>query len=555
MALAQYTDTFWFPNGSPAVNIAATVFPRNSSIPATLYTDGTGSTTLPNPTPTSAAGLLSFWAESGEYWIHLDTEAFLVTVGMSQEQADLSTGIASGGELNANLLNPSALDITAMDGYIVDYLAGTQAEPVITRVKTPAQTVALDAGALARTVTWWLIDSGGNVIQQAAKPDAAQRRTHIMLGVTAQVGGAIIVDQSLPVILGQQAGQFVDLAESLGSFSISGNVIAPNGANLMINQTSGELFARAFGHSINGVQTDSPHIVTTQAQTPADFIRITQTTTTAPALTNILDVANYDVAGVVTPIGGGVNRSSVHRVYLFPNNDPQRQIIIHYGQTAYANLDAAQTAIGTEPFIENPAFIQGGGTLVGFIAATRTATDLSDTTQARFIRAAKFGGGPAGSASSGGGTAHRSTVTRITDGAIADLPSAAAWTIAVTSVGTPLQGSIQAVANDRIRIEADFMRNGAHFLDWALLDSAGVPSVYGTTRTSTPPAEGSPSMYPSTSFSYVQGGKQFTVAASHISAGLVTIALTHQGTSPGRVFAHTTYPFEITLTNLGPEPA
>lgn len=99
------------------------------------------------------------------------------------------------------------------------------------------------------------------------------------------------------------------------------------------------------------------------------------------------------------------------------------------------------------------------------------------------------------------------------------------------------------------------MRNGAHFLDWALLDSAGVPSVYGTTRTSTPPAEGSPSMYPSTSFSYVQGGKQFTVAAGHISAGLVTIALTHQGTSPGRVFAHTTYPFEITLTNLGPEPA
>ena len=99
------------------------------------------------------------------------------------------------------------------------------------------------------------------------------------------------------------------------------------------------------------------------------------------------------------------------------------------------------------------------------------------------------------------------------------------------------------------------MRNGAHFLDWALLDSAGVPSEYGTSRTSTPSPEGSPSMYPSTSFGYVQGAKQFTVGVGHINAGMITIALAHQGTSPGRVFAHTTYPFEITLTNLGPEPA
>ena len=143
MALAQYTDTFWFPNGSPAVNIAAQVFPKNSSIPATLYTDATGTTQIVSPA-TTGTGLLSFWAESGEYWVHLDTETFAVTVGMSQEQADLSTGMASGGELSVNAFNPLAVDISAVDGYIVDYLAGTQAEPVITRVKTVDQAVALD---------------------------------------------------------------------------------------------------------------------------------------------------------------------------------------------------------------------------------------------------------------------------------------------------------------------------------------------------------------------------------------------------------------------------
>ncbi|MEH0417819.1 hypothetical protein [Streptomyces sp. B21-083] len=158
--------------------------------------------------------------------------------------------------------------------------------------------------------------------------------------------------------------------------------------------------------------------------------------------------------------------------------------------------------------------------------------------------------GPAGA-----GATLRTVIARITDDALVDLPSAPAWVIAVTSVGTPLQCTIPAVAGDRIRIEADFMRSGAHFLDWVLLDSAGAIAVYGTTRSGTPPAEGSPSMYTSTSFPGVQGAKQFTVSAGHINAGTATIALAHQGTSAGRVYAHTTYPFELMLTNIGPEPA
>ena len=389
MALAQYTDTFWFPTGALAANIAARVFPKASSALATLWADAAGTIPLANPTTTSGAGVLSFWAESGEYWVHLDSETFGVTVGMSQEQADLSTGIASGGEINASAV-PASVDITAVDGYIVNYLAGTQAEPVITHVKTAAQTVALDAAALLRTTTWWLLDSTGAVIQQAAKPDAVQRRTHIMLGVTAQVGGVVVVDQSLPVILAGQANQVVDLMESLGPFNISGNLISANGANLTINHSSGTVFSRAFGYFISGVLTNSPHVVTTQAQTPADFIYVTQTTTVAGALTNLVDVARYDNGGVITAIGGGANRSSVHRVYLFPNNDPQRQLIIQYGQATYSSLSAAVNAIGAAPFVVNPTFNPGTGTLIAWIAVTRTATNLSDITQAVIVTAPKF---------------------------------------------------------------------------------------------------------------------------------------------------------------------
>lgn len=389
MALAQYTDTFWFPDGTLASNVAARVFPKTSSALATLWADAAGTIPVTNPTTTNGSGVLTFWAESGEYWVHLDSETFGVTVGMSQEQADLSTGVASGGEINASAV-PSSVDITATDGYIVDYLAGDQAEPVITRVKTAAQTVALDAGALARAVTWWLLDSTGAVIQQAAKPDAAQRRTHILLGVTSQVGGVVVVEQSIPVILPGQANQLVDLMEALGPFNISGNLITPNGANLMINHSAGTTFNRGFSHFITGVLTNNPHVSTTQAQTPADFIYVTQTTTVVGALTNLIDVGNFDSGGAVTPIGGGANSSSIHRIYLFPNNDPQRQLIIQYGQTTYASLAAAVNAIGAGTFTENPSFIQGGGALIAYIAAIRTATNLSDPAQATFVRASKF---------------------------------------------------------------------------------------------------------------------------------------------------------------------
>ena len=388
MALAQYTDTFWFPNGSPAVNIAAQVFPKNSSIPATLYTDATGTTQIVSPA-TSGTGLLSFWAESGEYWVHLDTETFAVTVGMSQEQADLSTGVASGGELNVNALNAAALDISAVDGYIVDYLAGTQAEPVITRVKTADQTVALDAAALLRTVTWWVMDSAGAVIQQATKPTNTQRRTHLVLGVTAFIGGAIVVDQSLPVILPQQANQLVDLMDALGPFSISGNAISANGANLMINQSAGTLFSRAFNHFAGPALTNDPHVSSTQAQSPAQFRYGTRSTTVFGAPVTTVDVANYDVAGVVTPIGGGANNTTIHRVWAFATNAATEQLAIQYGQSIHSSLSVALDRIGQAGHIANPLFLETG-TLLAYIVATRTAVNLSDPAQAVIVGAGKF---------------------------------------------------------------------------------------------------------------------------------------------------------------------
>ena len=391
MALAQYSDTFWFPSGILAASLSATVFPRGNSAPAQLWADAAGTVPLPNPLNTSPTGVLTFFAAVGEYWIHLDTETFLVDVGMSQEQSDLSTGIASGGQINPNALDPIAIDIEPFIGYISSVNQVGPQSPSIVRVDFPATTVQLDAAAQTRGITWWLVDASQNIVQQATIPTNEQWRSHVILGASFLdlTVGQIAQVQSLPVILPQVGNQLNDLMISLGSFSISGNQISPNGANLSINKAAGVIFARSFNHYASGVLTNNPHVNVSPALTVAPFRRVIRglLPPATPVVTTI-DPANYDLNGVLTPIGGGANNSTIQRIYLFANDNINNRIVIQYGQTIYSSLANAVNAIGAGTFIPNQ--VSAVGTLIGWIAVIRTATNLSDTTQAVFVNAGKF---------------------------------------------------------------------------------------------------------------------------------------------------------------------
>lgn len=392
MALALYSDTFWFPSGVIARNTPAKVFPRNSTAPAQLFADINGSVPLTNPLNTDASGVLTFYATVGQYWIHIDTESFLVDVGLSQEQADLSTGIASGLDLNVNAGNPKAFDIAPFVGYVVDNTDFLSVSPTVVKVDHPGSTVVLNAAAQLRSLTYVVMSSSQVVTQQATYPTRDQLRTSLFLGGILYdiTSGSIVEVQTLPVILPQQANQLVDLMDSLGSFSVNGNLVTPNGANLSINKSSGDVFARAFNYLAGPILTNNPHITVSPAQTPATFRRITQlasTGTLAPPVT-LIDPANYDVGGVITPVGGGANQSTIQRVWLFATNVPSLQIAVQYGQTTYASLSAAVSAVGAGAFI--PAPITLVGTLIGYLCVIRTATALNDPNQAVFIKAGRF---------------------------------------------------------------------------------------------------------------------------------------------------------------------
>ena len=388
MAFTEYLDKYWFPDGTLAANTPARVFPVDSNLLAPIFTDITGTVPLPNPLNTDGAGNLNFWAEEGQYWIHIDSESFLVDVGLSEEQADLTTGIASGGEMD--IATPTSVRIEALVGYVVDNNNLLSVSPTIIKVDRPAQTVALDAGSLTRASTTWLMDSAGNVIQQAATVTPLQRRTHILLGVTIfdTAAVALIEAQTRPVILGQPVNQLVDLMSALGSLSTEGNLVTANGANLMFNKSVGTLFIRASNHYAAGVLTDDPHFSPSPAQTPVTFRRILRAIGATPPAVTTLDVANYDLGGVLTPVGGGTNTSTIQRVWNFVTTDTTTRILVQYGQQTYSSLSSAVAAVGHEAFVSAPQTVRAA--LIGYICVTRVATNLSDPTQAVFVRAGKF---------------------------------------------------------------------------------------------------------------------------------------------------------------------
>lgn len=301
----------------------------------------------------------------------------------------LSTGVISGGLLSINA-NPALIDISPMTGWIVNYdPTGTigPTSPQLTEVTYPGATGVAITGSLTNNLRHWLISPAGALIQQLTLPTAAERRQNIMLGTTVQFGGINTQAINLPTTLSQPAAQFVDLVDSLGPFTMFGtdNTISPNGVNRSINTTGGRQFNRSF----QATNYLNPHVTTTAAQSPAIFRRATATTIFA-TVQNTIDVANYDPAGagVITPIGGGVNTTSIHYVFVWGFAALADQMVVQYGQQVYASLDAAQAAIAKGVYLVNQLFYDGS--LAGWICATRSATNLSDPTQARFIKAPKF---------------------------------------------------------------------------------------------------------------------------------------------------------------------
>lgn len=82
MALAPYTESYWYPDESFAVGVPYHVFPRLSNVHAQLFQDQAGTIPLPNPGVTAAGGVISFFTENGDYWLYINGQAFYLIVDL-----------------------------------------------------------------------------------------------------------------------------------------------------------------------------------------------------------------------------------------------------------------------------------------------------------------------------------------------------------------------------------------------------------------------------------------------------------------------------------------
>jgi hypothetical protein len=388
-----YNQKYWNPDATVAAGLPIQVFPDNNNVFQPLFADAAGTIPLANPgLLTDLFGFATFYAAPGRYWLHLDTQTYLIDVGPTAETVGLSTGVAAGADLSPSLVNPQAIDLAPFIGYIVNSTNALVTPLTVVTVNYPGGTVPLLGASLTRSITYWLMDASLNVIQQGTYPTPVQFRQLIVLGLTVyDIGAGMIIEaQTIPTILGQPDAQFVDLTDSLGPFSLSGNEITANGPNLMLNKSAGTLFARAFNYISGAVATDNPHITTSPALTALSFRRIAQLAMilTPPAVTTV-DPGNYDVGGVVTPVPGGPNTSTIQRIYLFGANTASLRVAIQYGQIAYATPALAVSSIGSGTKF-TPAPVARIGALIGYLAVTKSATDLSNSAQATFVYAGKF---------------------------------------------------------------------------------------------------------------------------------------------------------------------
>jgi hypothetical protein len=327
-------------------------------------------------------------------------QATLVYTGTSDITIDLSnfsssftkkqsTGVLSGGVLSINA-DDTKYDISDGDGVIVNPVTGMKTN--VTWSGLTAQSTAY-VGIL----TFVSISSAGTPVYSAARPTNSDIRDNIYLGVLVHVNGTnidAVNNQQMSVL--NSTNQLYDLSRAVGFVNLSGNGIASSGTALRFQKAAGTMYA--FGanylNDIKDPSTVTTGLVDTNAAGVFQY-RNQDGTSSALTLQNIIPNV-YDNGGAyngATPTVSN-NNWTIQHVFLFTSNN----VKIQMGQTVYANKDAALAAISVESFVVEPS-IASNGLLIGLLVVRGGATNLSNTNDAVFIQANKFG-----TKASGGGT-------------------------------------------------------------------------------------------------------------------------------------------------------
>jgi len=335
--------------------------------------------------------------DTGELWIKVNTantdwqkiESGTV-VGVSANNS--STGILDGGALSIN--TPTSFDVAAGVGIIVDNHTDTL-NPTAQLISWAAQTNINVTNIAVTDRTFIALNAAGAVLQSGVDWTNVDHKNYIVLGNLGHANRASIVAfRNNPDPSFDATARLSDLARAIGPFNVDGNIFSPNGINLNLNKSSGHTYRIGNNFHTDKKDTDT---TTDNVENVVSFLYSHLDgsgghTLVTPA-TIVIDSDNYDDGtGILATVPGG--RYTVQVIKYFSGIQGGPSTRIEYGQKTFSTFVAALDLLPDPEHIDNPAF--AAGVTRGYLIIKAGATDLSDTDQALFVEAAKFG-------SSGGG--------------------------------------------------------------------------------------------------------------------------------------------------------
>ena len=302
----------------------------------------------------------------------------------------LSTGAFYVASPGLTISSSTTFNVPAVKAWIVDNSGITSS------VRPTAQFVQYN-GTVSTTTpylttdseTFVLITGSSSLLLQNTFPTPQQRRQNIYIGKVIHPNKSTL--QNTNNLVDYEQSPMSAVRDIWTPISLINQGVIPSAnavGSLAFKISAGTLWGNGIGFVTN---TLNPNSVSILGQTPVTFQYRTQTGGSFSNV-SVIDPANYDNGGVVTSVGGGSNAATNQRIYLFPTG----VVRVQYGQTVYSNLAAAVSAQQTEQFVIY-SNNRNNGILIGVLSVSKSATDLTDSTQAVFNYVSKFGEPSAGS--------------------------------------------------------------------------------------------------------------------------------------------------------------
>lgn len=302
---------------------------------------------------------------------------------------NLQTGVLYGGVITVNALDNSKVDISAGVGVIVSPGASTTALPVptVTTVTWTAKTAVTLTYLATSEVTWFSINSSGNVVQSSSAWSDSGYQTGLPLGIAVHPNNTSISFAKPATHLSYGQATLVDpFVRAFGPLKLSGNTISAYSTNLQISRSAGTSYSIGSNY-LN--DPNNPNIVSDTNANPISAVHYYFKNGSGGfniQIGSLVDPTKYDNgSGTLQTVSGG--KYTIQRIFSCPTQPTL--IGIYYGGEEYTSIEVAEANIPYEVFSESD-LTSNQGVFCGYLIVKGNTTNLSNTAEAKFIQAGLF---------------------------------------------------------------------------------------------------------------------------------------------------------------------